>query len=200
MHPVVPFWLLTPYCDPFRIPPDRLHAVDAGVVKWLISCLVCLLRVLYRGQQQNAKIAEFDRRFQSIPKFPGLRVFANGVSNCAKYTAGEWVSMLKVLPAVVVGLFPPELHITEICVKLCEYYMVLRQQKLTEADIAGGIAKAVAFKELCVVGLQPVLRRLSDAGVVNTMKFHCLPHMLEYCSEMGTSDETCVQSAGMTPQ
>ena len=60
-------------------------------------------------------IAEFDSRFQHIPKFTGLRIFKSGVSNCAKYTAGEWIDMLKVWVMVVPGMFPAELNITSLC-------------------------------------------------------------------------------------
>ena len=86
MHPGIPFWLHTPFCDPYKIPPERLHFMDAGIIAWVISALVCMIRVLFKGAEQNAKIRELDRRFQSIPKFPGLRVFTQGVSTCCKYT------------------------------------------------------------------------------------------------------------------
>ena len=121
MHPGVPFWLHTPFFDPFKMPPERLHALDSGLVSWFVICLVTLIRLMYngRGLEINRNITEFDWRFQSIPRFSSLRIFQNGVCDCAKYTAGgEWVDMLKVLVLVVPGLFPEDL---EHHLPLCNY-------------------------------------------------------------------------------
>jgi hypothetical protein len=53
MHPGVPFWLLTPFFDPFMMPPERLHALDSGLVAWFIICLITLIRLAYKGRNME---------------------------------------------------------------------------------------------------------------------------------------------------
>jgi hypothetical protein len=173
MHPGIPFWLHTPFCDPYKIPPERLHFMDAGIIAWVISALVCMIRVLFKGAEQNAKIRELDRRFQSIPKFPGLRVFTQGVSTCCKYTAVEWVSMLKVLVCVVPGLFPPELQVTQLCVKLSVMYMDMRRSDINEDQMQTARENAIAFKDQALFSLAPVLDKVSKGDIyhMSTCKY-----------------------------
>ena len=195
MHPGVPFWLHTPFFDPFKMPPERLHALDSGLVSWFVICLVTLIRLTYkgRGTEINRKITEFDWRFQSIPRFPSILIFQNGVSNCAKYTAGEWVDMLKVLVLVVPGLFPEELGITSLCVKLCEWYMELRRPAMSEVQRVAALKKLVAFKTHCVRAFKVILDK--GRGTVHTMKFHVQCHFLDYIMHLGLPAEFCVQEA-----
>ena len=196
MHPGVPFWLHTPFFDPFMMPPERLHALDSGLVSWFVICLVTLIRLAYKGNsgEIHRRISEFDWRFQNIPRFPTLRIFKQGVSRCAKYTAGEWVDMLKVLVFIVPGLFPKELEITSLCVKLCEWYMELRRPTMSEAQRVAALKKLVTFKTHCVRAFKIILDK-GRTGTVHTMKFHVQCHFLDYVMHLGLPDEFCVQEA-----
>jgi hypothetical protein len=187
MHPGVPFWLHTPFCDPYKIPPERLHFMDAGIIAWVISALVCMIRVLWKGAEQNAKVRELDRRFQSIPKFPGLRVFTQGVSTCCKYTAVEWVSMVKVLVCVVPGLFPPERQVTQLCVKLSVMYMDMRRADMNDDEIETARKNAIAFKDQALFTLSPVLDKVSR-GDLNHMSTCIYLHVKMYNSSITYCD------------
>ena len=55
--------------------PDRMHHLDLGLFHYQIDHT----RVLLKNQHGNLLIDEVDRRLAAIPRFPGLKIFTNGL-------------------------------------------------------------------------------------------------------------------------
>jgi hypothetical protein len=49
-------------------------------------------------------VDELDNRLATIPRFPGLKVFRNGLENIKRFTADEFRNMMKVFLFVIEGI------------------------------------------------------------------------------------------------
>ena len=47
---------------------------------------------------------ELDNRLARIPRFPGLKIFKNGLENIKRFTADEFWNMMKVFVFVIEGI------------------------------------------------------------------------------------------------
>src|SRR5436190_23956870 len=54
---------------------DRMHHLDLGLFHYQID----YTRVLLKNQYGNSLVDEVDRRLAAIPRFPGLKIFTNGL-------------------------------------------------------------------------------------------------------------------------
>ena len=80
--------------------PDRMHHLDLGLFKYRITYTRDMLKDLC-GQ---AAVDELDHRLAAIPRFPGLKIFKNGLENIKRFTADEFRNMMKVFLFAVEGI------------------------------------------------------------------------------------------------
>ena len=80
--------------------PDRMHYLDLGLFNYQVTFTRELLKELC-GQ---VAVTELDNRLSSIPRFPGLKIFKNGLENIKRFTANEFQNMMKVFLFVVKGI------------------------------------------------------------------------------------------------
>jgi hypothetical protein len=80
--------------------PDRMHHLDLGLFNYQVTFTRELLKELC-GQ---VAVNELDNRLSSIPRFPGLKIFKNGLENIKRFTANEFRNMMKVFLFVIEGI------------------------------------------------------------------------------------------------
>jgi hypothetical protein len=77
-----------------------MHHLDLGLFNYQVTFTRELLKELC-GQ---LAVTELDNRLSSIPRFPGLKIFKNGLENIKRFTANEYRNMMKVFIFVIEGL------------------------------------------------------------------------------------------------
>ena len=80
--------------------PNRMHHFDLGLFNYQVTYTRELLKELC-GQ---IAVDELDNRLANIPRFPGLKIFKNGLENIKRFTADEFRNMMKVFIFVIEGL------------------------------------------------------------------------------------------------
>jgi hypothetical protein len=81
--------------------PDRMHHLDLGLFNYQID----FTRKILKNQIGNFIVDEIDRRLATIPRFPGLKIFTNGLQSIARLTANEYRSLMKVMVFVIDDLY-----------------------------------------------------------------------------------------------
>lgn len=76
-----------------------MHHLDLGLFKYMLD----YTQILLVEQCGNWVIEEFNNRLAAIPKFPGLKIFKNGIT--AVQTANEHRMVMKVIISVIDGIF-----------------------------------------------------------------------------------------------
>src|SRR5207245_2890528 len=77
-----------------------MHHLDLGLFNYQVTFTRELLKELC-GQ---VAVNELDNRLSSIPRFPGLKIFKNGLENIKRFTANEFINMMKVFLLVIEGI------------------------------------------------------------------------------------------------
>jgi hypothetical protein len=80
--------------------PDRMHHLDLGLFNYQMIYTREMLKALC-GQ---VAVDELDNRLAKIPRFPGLKIFKNGLENIKRFTADEFRNMMKVMLFVIEGI------------------------------------------------------------------------------------------------
>ncbi|CAB4446635.1 unnamed protein product [Rhizophagus irregularis] len=81
--------------------PDRMHHLDLGLFRYQIEFTYDLLKL----QHNNKLIDELDCRIAAIPRYPGLKIFSNGLQSISRFTADEYRNLMKIMIFVVDNLY-----------------------------------------------------------------------------------------------
>jgi hypothetical protein len=77
-----------------------MHHLDLGLFKYQVTYTRNMLKDLC-GQ---VAVDDLDHRLATIPRFPGLKIFKNGLENIKRFTADEFRNMMKVFLFIIEGL------------------------------------------------------------------------------------------------
>jgi hypothetical protein len=119
--------------------PDRMHHLDLGLFIYQINYTYEIIRL----QHGDALVEEANRRLAAIPRYPGLKIFSNGLH--ARLTADEYRNLMKVMVFVVDDLYNENNNeidnfvnnndLTELYVKWNEMYILSRSEEFSESDL-----------------------------------------------------------------
>lgn len=118
-----------------------MHHLDLGLFHYQIL----YTRLLIKDQHNNYVVDEIDRRIALIPRFPGLKIFTNGIQSIARFTASEYRNLMKVMLFVMDNLYSQNTNnvdnfiinkdLVDVYQKWNEMYMISRYEKFTESDL-----------------------------------------------------------------
>ena len=117
--------------------PDRMHHLDLGLFHYQIEYTRQLL--------PNVLVDELDHRLATILRYPGLKIFSNGLQSIARLTADEYRNLMKVMVFAIDNLYngnnkEEEIFINNDLPKLYEswneMYILSRYEKFSESDLA----------------------------------------------------------------
>src|SRR3954451_24762560 len=77
-----------------------MHHLDLGLFNYQVT----YTRKMLKDLCGRIAVDELDHRLSNISRFPGLKVFKNGLENIKRFTADEVRNMMKVFLFVVEGL------------------------------------------------------------------------------------------------
>ena len=78
-----------------------MHHLDLGLFRYQIEYTYELLKL----QHGNVLVEEVDHCLSAIPRYPGLKIFANGLQSIARLTVNEYQSLMKVMLFVIDNLY-----------------------------------------------------------------------------------------------
>ena len=78
-----------------------MHHLDLGLFRYQIEYTYELLKL----QHGNVLVEEVDRHLFTISRYPGLKIFANGLQSIVGLTANEYRSLMKVILFVIDNLY-----------------------------------------------------------------------------------------------
>lgn len=117
-----------------------MHHLDLGLFRYQIVFTCDILKL-----QHNKLVEEVDRRLAAIPRFPGIKIFSNGLQSIARLTANEYRSLMKVMIFVIDNLYGENNNEVDNFVnnddlaKLYEYwnemYILSRYEEFSESDL-----------------------------------------------------------------
>lgn len=114
-----------------------MHHLDLGLFKYQID----FSRTLLGDQFGRHLVDEIDRRLAKIPRFTGLKIFANGIQSISRLTANEYRDLMKVMVFVIDNLyndtkdFVKNKELTEFYVIWNEMYIISRYEVFKESDL-----------------------------------------------------------------
>lgn len=115
-----------------------MHHLDLGLFQYQIE----FTRTLLKDQYSKSLVDEMDRRLAKIPRFPGLKIFANGIQSIARLTANEYRDLMKVMVFVVDNLyddtdknFVKNKELTGLYTAWNEMYIISKYEVFKESDL-----------------------------------------------------------------
>ena len=131
-----------------------MHHLDLGLFHYQIE----YTRELLKNQHGISLVDEVDHRLAAIPRFPGLKIFTNGLQLIARLTANEYRSLMKVMVFVVDNLYKENTKgvenfiknedLTQVYETWNEMYAISRYEMFKESDL-------VKFK-VCIIILTKI--------------------------------------------
>ena len=119
---------------------DRMHHLDLGLFHYQID----FTKRLIKAQHDGSYVREMNRRLSAIPRYPGLKIFSNGLS-ITRLTAGEYRDLMKVMIFVVDNLyekntknirnFVENKNLVELYRRWNEMYILSRNETFKESDL-----------------------------------------------------------------
>ena len=94
-----------------------MHYFNLGLFKYQ----VIFTRALFKELCGQAAVTELDNCLSNIPRFPGLKIFKNGLKNIKQFTANEFRNMMKVFLFVIEGIIIKH-HKTSIKASIAKQY------------------------------------------------------------------------------
>ena len=88
---------------------DRSPNLDLGLFHYQIEYTQELLRMQYG----RSLVDKLDCRLAAIPRFPGLKIFTNGLQTISRLTANEYRDLMKVMIFVVDNLYSTNINNVE---------------------------------------------------------------------------------------
>ncbi|GES98220.1 hypothetical protein GLOIN_2v1783703 [Rhizophagus clarus] len=123
--------------------PNRMHHLDLGLFRYQIIFTCDILKSQHVNG--NKLVEEVDRRLAAISRFPGIKIFSNGLQSIARLTASEYRSLMKVMIFVIDNLYDENNNEVDNFVnnddltKLYEYwnemYILSRYEEFSESDL-----------------------------------------------------------------
>lgn len=86
--------------------PDRMHHLDLGLFHYQIE----YTRELLKKQHGRSLVDELDRRLAAIPRFSGIKIFANGLQSISRLTANEYRNLMKIMIFAVDNLYDANIN------------------------------------------------------------------------------------------
>lgn len=122
--------------------PDRMHHLDLGLFRYQIEFTYDLLKL----QHNNKLIDELDCRIAAIPRYPGLKIFSNGLQSISRFTADEYRNLMKIMIFVVDNLYSNTNNnmtnnflnnndLVKLYQNWNEMYILSRSEKFSENDL-----------------------------------------------------------------
>src|SRR3954453_16797509 len=120
-----------------------MHHLDLGLFRYQIILTCDVLKLQHVNG--NKLVEEVDRRLGAIPRFPGIKIFYNGLQSIARVTANEYQGLMKVMIFVIDNLYDENNNEVDNFVnnddlaKLYEYwnkmYILSRYEEFSESDL-----------------------------------------------------------------
>jgi hypothetical protein len=117
-----------------------VHHLDLGLFHYQIE----YTKKLLEEQCKKSLVDEIDLRLAAIPRFPGLKIFTNGIQTLARLTANEYRNLMKVMIFVVDNLYENNENIenfiknedlTKLYKAWNEMYAFSRYENFKESDL-----------------------------------------------------------------
>ena len=118
-----------------------MHHLDLGLFRYHIEYTYELLKL----QHGNVLVEEVDRCLSAISRYPGLKIFANGLQSIARLTANEYRSLMKVMLFIIDNLyvgndkevenFVSNNNLAILYEKWNEMYILSRSEEFSESDL-----------------------------------------------------------------
>ena len=118
-----------------------MHHLDLGLFHYQIE----YTKEILKRQHGNNLLDEIDRRLAAVPRFPGLKIFTNGLQSIARLTADEHRNLMKVMLFIIDNLYNENTNNVEIFVKnknltqvyeaWNEMYAISRYEMFKESDL-----------------------------------------------------------------
>jgi hypothetical protein len=83
-----------------------MHHLDLGLFHYQIE----YTQELLKKQHSRSLIDELDRRLAAIPRFSGLKIFANGLQSISRLTANEYRDLMKVMIFAIDNLYDTNIN------------------------------------------------------------------------------------------
>ena len=118
-----------------------MHHLDLGLFHYQID----FTKKLIKAQHESSLVDEMDRRLAAIPRYPGLKIFSNGLQSIVRLTANEYRDLMKVMIFVVDNLYSKNTKnienfiknkdLAELYKKWIDMYMLSRYEIFKESDL-----------------------------------------------------------------
>ncbi|GES96881.1 hypothetical protein GLOIN_2v1783703 [Rhizophagus clarus] len=123
--------------------PDRMHHLDLGLFCYQIIFTCDILKLQHVNG--NKLVEEVDCHLAAIPRFPGIKIFYNGLQSIARLTASEYRSLMKVMIFVIDNLYDENNNevdnfvnnddLTKLYKYWNEMYILSRYEEFSESDL-----------------------------------------------------------------